>query len=102
MRRVCSIPGCEREISEKSRSTVCSNCRASMYSWAKRTPAEVIRRRINLTTYSNRMDNVLGGVKVVNDTGEVSPSRGIKPVPIARLREAVFEGEPPKVGKRRK
>lgn len=58
--KACTMVGCDRTFSERSRSDVCPVCRASMYQWQKRTPADVMRRRTNLNKYTGRLDYVTG------------------------------------------
>jgi hypothetical protein len=54
----CITENCGRLFSEKSQFDDCPNCRASIGSWRKRSPADVLQRRKNLAMYADRMSNV--------------------------------------------
>lgn len=59
--RFCVIPGCNTELSPRSSLTECPNCRASLVSWLKRRPAEILDRRRKLTMYEGRMRSICPG-----------------------------------------
>lgn len=66
MAKLCIIAGCDEEIAEGSRLDTCHLCRASINSWNKRRPAEVVARRERLKKYDCRMATLVddAGVKV--------------------------------------
>lgn len=64
MGRKCSIEGCNELISDRSRLDVCPNCRSSDYRWDKRSPAEAMNYRVQLTIRSARMDRIVPAPKL--------------------------------------
>lgn len=54
--RTCCINGCEEQVPDKRRNLMCSQCASSLYYWQKRRPAQVLRRRANLTKYKARLE----------------------------------------------
>jgi hypothetical protein len=58
MMALCKL--CEdKELSPRSKLDTCSNCRASMGVWSRRTAAEVLNRRRKLHIYDMRMELVV-------------------------------------------
>jgi hypothetical protein len=49
----------ENELKPHSKLTTCTNCRASMGTWQRRTQAEILNRRRKLHIYDLRMENVI-------------------------------------------
>lgn len=56
-KKKCETVNCENEPTPKTPN--CKQCNASINSWMKRKPGEVLTRRSNLRRYSGRMDNVM-------------------------------------------
>lgn len=53
--KACAIDGCDEEVREDSKSGLCHVCRASVYYWVKKRPAQVLVRRRKLTKYQSRL-----------------------------------------------
>lgn len=54
----CPTEGCEETLSVHSRRVYCYKCRAVMGNWEKRTPAEILDRKVRLIRAKFRMDHV--------------------------------------------
>jgi len=54
----CAIDDCINDTRSGSLLAICALCRASMYRWKKRRPAEVLERRRRLSMYTNRMEKL--------------------------------------------
>jgi hypothetical protein len=52
---VCCIPGCDNELSTRTRLRTCATCRQSLHSWERRRPAEILERAQRLKKYTARM-----------------------------------------------
>lgn len=66
---------CGNEVSDKSRTRLCSNCSSTRSRWRrvlKTTPARAFKRRSNLQLYIHRMD-------ILVLEGETEPSKKAKP-----------------------
>jgi hypothetical protein len=57
----CSTPACGEEFSTKVDHKLCPKCRASLYYWKKRRPAQVLFRRGRLAVFSSRLSNWFDG-----------------------------------------
>lgn len=66
MSKMCIIAGCDEAIDPGSKLDTCKLCRASINSWNKRRPAEVVARRERLKKYDCRMATLVDdeGVKI--------------------------------------
>lgn len=64
--KMCETEGCEGELKPGSKLPTCSNCRAGVSRWMKRSPAHVLTRRRKLTLYGERINEVIDnrGIKV--------------------------------------
>lgn len=60
--KICSIPECGNELSERAVNPVCENCRHSFYYWRKKRPAERLERSRKLRVWSNRLEELLDNV----------------------------------------
>lgn len=54
--RQCVMPECDGEVSPRSESSFCKNCRASMGVWRKRGLRAILSRRSRLKKYDSRME----------------------------------------------
>lgn len=61
--KVCSIPECGNELSERSQLPTCPTCRSSMGMWKKRGIRAILVRRSKLLKYDSRMETLVEGRK---------------------------------------
>lgn len=80
MSKICDIEGCDEEIKPGSKLPTCHLCRASIGSWGKRRPAEVLARRERLKKYDCRM------ATLVDDQGRKVKSSKVVNIESARAR----------------
>ena len=59
MKKFCSMPECDKELSPNSKLDTCVNCRASMGMWRRRGIPAIIERRSRLKKYDSRMETVI-------------------------------------------
>jgi Zn-finger nucleic acid-binding protein len=57
----CITENCSEIISQLSKLDMCPKCRANIGGWRKRSPADVLKRRKNLSMYADRMSHVSAG-----------------------------------------
>lgn len=55
----CATPDCTEEVGERSITGLCTACYSYIYSWGKRTPAQLINRAQKLRMYEARMSFLL-------------------------------------------
>ena len=53
--RTC-IHNCGRSIKPGSKLNECHTCRAGLYYWRRKRPAQVVERRHKLNVYASRLD----------------------------------------------
>lgn len=59
MKKFCTMPECDEELSENARLDTCKNCRASMGMWKRRGIPAIIERRARLKKYDSRMETII-------------------------------------------
>lgn len=57
--KICIIPECGEELSERSLLPTCANCRASINMWKRRGVRAVLERRARLKKYDSRMETLV-------------------------------------------
>lgn len=56
--KMCSIQGCENELSQHARLDVCPQCRSVERYWMDKRPSEVLERQRKLVKWQYRMEHL--------------------------------------------
>lgn len=73
----CSIPGCDNELSLRSKLRTCATCRQSLHQLVKLRPAEVLHRRQRQIKFGARITTI---ATVVDGKIEMRPRVDLKDV----------------------